>query len=148
MRLYLDAESKNNIGYTPDWIKVSYKENGQDYELTLDIQAWIDYNNECLSCRCKGDLIPWVLWNCATSEETDLSSLSEEELDIRFPSKRIAEIVCNNDTFEVGIYPTDNENFDLAESDVLSQCEGSFEMYVDENHYYQKDFEFEIELNL
>ena len=30
MRLYLSAESKNNIGYTPDWLKVHYKENGQD----------------------------------------------------------------------------------------------------------------------
>ena len=148
MRLYLYAESKNKIGYTPDWLKVSYKENRQDYELVLDIQAWIDYDSKRLSCRCKGDLVPWVLWNCTTGEEIDLSSLSEEELDTIFPSKRIAEIICNSDTFEVGIYPTDNENFDLSENDVLSQCEGRLEMYVDENHYYQKDFEFEIELNL
>lgn len=148
MRLYLDAESKNNIGYTPDWLKVSYRENGQNYNLVLDIQAWIDYDNKRLSCRCKGDLIPWVLWSCTTGEETDLSSLSEEELAIIFPSKRIAEIVCNSNTFEVGIYPTDNENFDLAENDVLSQCKGSFEMYVDENYHYQKDFEFGVELNL
>ena len=57
MRLYLDAESKNNIGYTPDWLKVSYKENRQDYELVLDIQAWIDYDSKRLSCRCKGDYV-------------------------------------------------------------------------------------------
>ena len=148
MRLYLDAESKNNIGYTPDWLKVSYKKNGQDYELVLDIQAWIDYDNESLSCRCKGDLVPWVLWNCTTGEETDLSSLSEDELNVVFPSKKIAEIVCNSSSYEVGIYPTDEEKFDLAENDILSQCEGSFEMYVDKTHYYRKDFKFEVELNL
>lgn len=148
MRLYLNAESKNNVGYIPDWMRVSYQKDDQEYELTLDIQAWIDYDNKCLSCRCKGDLIPWALWNYATCEETDLSSLSEEELDTIFPSKKIAEIVCNSDTFEVGIYPTDNENFDLAESDVLSQCEGSFEMTVSGNKYYQKDFQFTTELNL
>lgn len=148
MILYLDAESKNNIGYIPNWLKVSYKENGQDYELVLDIQAWIDYNDKRLSCRCKGDLVPWVLWNCETGEETDLSSLSEEELDIIFPSERIAEIVYNSSSYEVGIYPADEEKFDLAENDVLSQCEGTFEMYVDDNHDYQKDFEFEVELNL
>lgn len=148
MRLYLNAESKHNIGYIPDWLKVSYQENGQNYELTLDIQAWIDYNNEYLSCRCKGDLVPWVLWNCTTGEETDLSSLSEEELDIMFPIEKIAEIVCNSSSYEVGIYPANEEKFDLAENDVLSQCEGTLEMYADENHDYQKDFQFTTELNL
>lgn len=148
MRLCLNAESKNNIGYIPDWLKVLYTENEQGYELVLDIQASIDYDSECLSCRCKGDLVPWVLWVCTTGGETDLNSLSEEELEIIFPNTRIAEIICNADAFEVGIYPTNNENFDLAENDVLSQCKGTFEMYVDENHYYQKDFEFETELNL
>lgn len=148
MRLYLNAESKNNVGYTPDWLKVSYKENGQNYKLTLDIQAWIDYNNECLSCRCKGDLIPWVLWNCTTGEETDLNSLSGEELEIKFPNRKIAEIVCNSSSYEVGIYPADEEKFDLAENDILSQCEGIFEMYIDEDNYIQKDFQFTTELNL
>lgn len=43
MRLYLNAESKNEISYTPDWLKFSYKENGENFELTLDIQGEIDH---------------------------------------------------------------------------------------------------------
>ena len=150
MRLYLNAESKNNIGYTPDWLKVSYTENGEDLELTLDIQGNIDYDDTCLSCRCKGDLIPWVLWNCETGDETDLSSLTEEEIDAMLPQKKIAEIICNSDSFEVGIYPVDDseDDFEQAEDDVLSNCEGSIEIYVDENHHYIKDFDFTTELNI
>ena len=147
MRLYLSAESKKKIGYTPDWLKVRYEENGTMLELTLDIQGTIDYKKEKLSCRCKGELIPWVLWNCETGEEIDLSSLTEEEVEIAFPDKRIAEIVCNSETYEIGLYPI-HEDFDLAEDDVLSDCEAYFEMYVDEDHYYEKEFQFETELNV
>lgn len=148
MRLYLNAESKNNVGYIPDWLRVSYQKDGQNYELTLDIQAWIDYNNECLSCRCKGDLIPWVLRNCGTGNEIDLSSVSGSEHDILFQNKKIAKIICNGSNYEVGVYPADEEKFDLAEKDILKHGEGSFEMYIDEDNYIQKDFQFTTELNL
>ena len=74
MRLYLEAESKNKVGYTPDWLKVSYYENGERMELTLDIPGDIGYDIDCLSCRCKGDLIPWVLYNCESGDETDFYS--------------------------------------------------------------------------
>ena len=148
MRLYLSAESKNNIGYTPDWLKVTYEENGQVLELTLDIQGSIDYDRETLSCRCKGDLIPWVLYNCETGDEIDLYELSNEECDTMFPVERIAEIVCNSETYEIGVYPVDDsdETFDLAESDVLSDCEAFFEMY-DGNRDYEKEFKFDTEVN-
>lgn len=150
MRLYLSAESKNNIGYTPDWLKVTYKENGELLELTLDIRGSIDYKKEKLSCRCKGELIPWVLYNCETGDEIDLSLVTEEALEIAFPDKRIAEIVCKSETYEIGIYPVDDndEIWELAESDMLSDCEALLEMYVDEDHYYEKDFEFEAKLNI
>ena len=150
MRLYLSAESKNKITYTPDWLKVTYEEDGKMYDLVLDIQGSIDYQKEKLSCCCKGDLIPWVLWNCETGEEIDLSLLIEEECEIAFPNKRIAEIVCNSETYEIGIYPVDDsdEIWDLAENDVLSDCEAYFEMYVDEDHYYEKEFKFDTEVNL
>ena len=150
MRLYLYAESKNNIGYTPDWLKVTYEENGELLELTLDIQGSIDYQNDKLSCRCKGDLIPWVLWNCETGDEIDLYSITEEALEIAFPSKRIAEIVCNSEEYKVGIYPNDDsdENFRIVEKDKLTNGEGRFEMCIDEDHYYEKDFDFEAELNI
>ena len=150
MRLYLSAESKNNIGYTPDWLRVTYEEDGQNYELTLDIQGTIDYEKECLSCRCKGDLVPWTLLNCETGNEMDLSSLSEDEIDIKFPNKRIAEIIRSSNSYEIGIYPVndDEETFELAERDILSDCSGLLEMYIDENHYYEINFQFNVDLNV
>ena len=150
MRLYLSAESKNNIGYTPDWMKVNYEKDGNPMVLTLDIQGDIDYDPNTLSCRCKGELIPWVLYDCETGDETDLSTLSEKEIEVLFPAAKIAEILDSNNVYEIGIYPVDDsdEIFELAEKDTLSNCEGRLEMYVDDDHYYTKDFEFEVELNI
>lgn len=149
MRLYLSAESKNNIGYTPDWLKASYEEDGQEFELTLDIQGDIDYDTDCLSCRCKGDLIPWVLYNCENGDEIDLYDLSEEEADKMFPIKRIIELLQVGTDFRIGVYPTDDrdEIFKLAEEDILSKCTGFCELYDGEN-YYEIHFEFEPELNV
>ena len=150
MRLYLEAKSKNDVGYTPDWLKVSYQENGQDIELTLDIRGEIDYNPHTLSCRCKGDLIPWVLWNCETGEEIDLSSLPEEEVEVILPNKRIAEIICDSDTYEIGIYPVNDndETFELAKEDELTGCMGLIEIYAGIEHRYAKGFKFNVELNI
>lgn len=150
MRLYLDSKSEKNIGYAPDWLKVSYEKDGNPMVLTLDVQGEIDYTPNTLSCRCKGELIPWVLYDCATGDETDLSTLSEEEIEAMFPNDKIAEILSANDIYEVGIYPVDDrdEIFELAEEDVLSSCEGHIEIYIDENNYFEKDFKFEVELNI
>lgn len=150
MRLYLDADSKNNIGYTPDWLKVRYFEDGNEMELTLDIRGEISYQKDRLHCRCKGDLTPWVLWNCETGEEIDLSSIDEEEVEEMFPDKRIAEIINNSNTFEIGVYPVDDssEAFELAEDDKLTNCEAFFEIYVDKDNYYEKEFKFDAELNV
>ena len=150
MRLYLSAKSKQNIGYTPDWLRVQFSQDGKEFELTLDIQGVIDYSPDTLSCRCKGELIPWVLYDLDTGDETNLSTLSIEELESVWPDKKIAEIVCNSHTYEIGIYPvSDNdETFELAEKDILTNCEGCFEMYVDENNQYTVDFEFDTEVNI
>lgn len=149
MRLYLSAESKNNIGYIPDWLKISYEEDGQEFELTLDIQGDIDYDTDCLSCRCKGDLIPWVLYNCENGDEINLYDLSEEEADRMFPIKRITEILRDGTDFKIGVYPTDDsdEIFKLADEDVLSNCTGLCKFYDGENDY-EISFEFETELNV
>ena len=154
MRLYLSAESQNKVGYTPDWLKVSFYENGERMELTLDIQGDIDYDKYCLSCRCKGELIPWVLYNCETGDEIDLYSLKDERVEDIFPDERVAKIICESEDYEIGIYPVtngdcdDKEIFKSAEEDSVSNCKGSFEMFIDDEKYYQKDFEFETELNI
>lgn len=139
MRLYLSADSEKNIGYTPDWIQVEFERWGQKYELTLDIQGSIDYDKNSLSCRCKGELVPWALWDCEKGDEIDLYEFSDKE---------IAEIVCNSDSYTIGIYPVDDEICEAACSDMLSNCDGLFEMFVDEDHYYTQEFKFNTEINL
>lgn len=153
MRLYLNAESKNKVGYTPDWLKVSFYKNDELMELTLDIQGEIGYDENCLSCCCKGDLIPWVLYNCESGDETDLYSLTDEQVKDIFPDERIAKVICESKDYEIGIYPVTNgdcndaEIFKIAESDIVSNGRGYFEMFIDE-HCYHKEFEFETELNI
>ena len=150
MRLYLSADSKHKIGYIPDWLKVGFNQDGKEFELTLDIQGDIDYFLDTLSCRCKGDLIPWVLYDLETGDETDLSTLSADDIENILPDEKIAEIICNSGYYTVGIYPDndDAETFELAKEDVLTNCEGRVEIYIDEGNYFTKDFEFETELNI
>lgn len=153
MRLYLNAGSKNKVGYTPDWLRVSFYENGERMELTLDIQGDIGYDDKCLSCRCKGDLIPWVLYDCENGDEIDLYSMTDEQIEKIFPDERVAKIICDGSDHRIGIYPVtngdceDEEIFEMAEDDDVSDGKGSFEMLVD-GEYYHKEFEFETELNI
>lgn len=130
MRLYLNAKSKSHRGYTPDWLKVSYNENGINYDLTLDIQGDIDYDPECLDCRCKGDLNPWALYSLESGEDIDLSELSEDEVDAMFPVSKIIEILRKGTEFVVGVYPVDDTNYcpENTEDD-LSEGTGSCELW-------------------
>ena len=150
MRLYLSAKSKLNIGYTPDWLKVTYEQDGKDFELTLDLQGTTDYSPGTLDCRFKGEVIPWVLYDLETGDETDLDSLSDEEIERILPDKKIAEIICNSSNYDIGIYPVcdTDEVFSWAEDDELTDCDGCVEIYIDEEHYYTKDFKFDTELNI
>ena len=153
MRLYLRGNSKNEIGYVPDWIKIYYEEGNREYELVLDIQGSIDYSDTKLDCRCKGDLIPWVLWDFETGEEIDLYELSEEEIEERFPDKVIAKSFTKSHGFTVGVYPMcpcdmdEHDLFELAGKDKITECEGYFECYVDDE-FYEVNFVFDTELNI
>lgn len=149
MRLYLNAESKKHFGYTPDWLKISYKENGEDFELTLDIQGDIDYATNGLRCRCKGDLVPWVLYDYENGSEIDLSRLPVEEVNELFPISKIIELFRTGTNFRVGVYPVEDGEIDfaLAEDDTFSKGDGLCKIYDGENDYV-KEFEFEVELNI
>lgn len=149
MRLYLNAESKKCFGYTPDWLKVSYEDNGKEFELTLDIQGDIDYSRNGLRCRCKGDLVPWVLYDYENGSEIDLSRLPVEEVDELFPISKIIELFRTGTNFRVGVYPVEDGEIDLAlaEDDTFSKGDGLCEIYDGENEYV-KNFEFEVELNI
>lgn len=148
-RLYLNAKSKNKVGYTPDWIRLSLPNNE---EITLDIRGDIDYDNDALSCRVKGYLDPWVLID-SNGEEHDLYELSEEEVAEKYPIEAICEAFKKAKEITVGIYPANdsNDNFKLAKEDILSNCSGKVEIWLanknDNGSLFEYRFAFETELN-
>ena len=107
MKLYLSGDSKNKVGYTPDFIII----NGNHY----DIQGAIDYDSETLSCRVKGDLF--------VAKEDDYYPLDEKE------EEKLFNLLKSNDSkFSIVIYPVDDsedeENFEKVKNDILINCEG------------------------
>ena len=146
MKLHLFAESENNIGYTPDWIQVSYEENGKMYELNLDIQGDIDYDPKSLYCNVKGELIPWTLVELEDGDEIDLSEDTEKAE--KFTHQKIAELFEKGTDFLVGIYPVDDANF-YGDSIELNTGVGSVEIYIaEENKEFVKNFRFHMEVNI
>lgn len=148
MRLYLTADSERGVGYTPDWLQFTFKENGEAKRLTLDIQGFTEYDTDKFHCRSKTDLIPWVLIN-SSGDEVDLSTLDENEVEAMFSAEKLAELLENGSDFVVGIYPADhsNDGFKVAESDVISNTFGVLEILVGET-FHQIEFPFEVELPL
>lgn len=155
MILYLTAKSKEKISYTPDWIKMSYKEDKVNYELTLDIQGHIDYDNNTLNCRCKGVLLPWTLLNFKTGDETDLLSyelLTTGYTEKNFSNEKIIEIFKEGYEFRVGVYPSmvnnDEESFKKAKKDKFETGYGKVVLYPEEGGIFTKQFAFETEVNI
>ena len=154
MRLYLSAESKKRVGYTPDWLKVPYREGEEEFVLTLDICGETDYDGNGLNCRTKGDLLPWSLVNITTGVETDFSKLSKEDVDKEFPIRKLTEILHRateeGRTFTVGVFPihcTNSGQAALYAGDVDGGGEGSLEL-SDGDKIYEIKFRFDTELNL
>lgn len=129
MILSVQGKSAKGIGYFPDWLKVGFIEAGREMELTLDIRGEMDYSTDRFCVRCKGELIPWVLYDTISGNETNLCHLSEEEVDERFPAGKIAELIQAGTDIRIGIYPvTDrDEVIQLAYDDVVSDCRGEID---------------------
>ena len=146
MRLYLNAKSKNKIGYTPDWLKVTYtNEKGEDIELTLDIQGFTDYHTDGLNCRTKGELLPWTTYDLETGEETDLSAI--ENIEEIYSVDYLLDIIENGDDHIIGVFPADTseEGIEAAEDvDGDDLGYGEAELIWGERTVY---FKFETELN-
>lgn len=146
MRLHVHGKSAKGIGYFTDWLKVCFNENGRSMELTLDIRGEMDYTTDQLDCRCKGELIPWVLYDPVTGDETNLAILPGEDVDERFPAEKIAEILQTGTDIRIGIYPvTDSDEvIQLAYDDVVSDCRGEIDDGVNLRKFC---FGFETESN-
>lgn len=144
MRLYLSADTKEKIGYTPDWIRVSYTEGGTDYELTLDIFSEIDYMPDTLDCRCKGDLEPFSLVNRTTGEDVNLEAI--ENIEEVFSIKKLADIFRYGRDIAVSLdIIKDEEWYELARKDEFSNCRGTLCLFDGEEEH-EINFTFTPEL--
>ncbi len=161
MRLYCDATSKQNIGYVPEWLRIYFftkeamqlPEEEREYSyVTFDLQGEIDYDATTLSCRVKGELIPWV--KCIDGDESDFSSMKHDELMGDAINKKIIEMIQNaqkltEETGEsfitLGIYPIndDDEVWDQAENDEFTDCEAELQL----NGCEAVKFTFDTQLN-
>lgn len=155
MQLYLEAKSANQINYTPDWIQLSYEDEGKTYELTLDVRGDISApryeDNKTIHCRVKGDLVPWVL----TDEEGNEANFNEFTFDIIkqcFPESRILELFKKS-TILVGFYPLPNldstlqDMLELVGKDIISDGKGKVEFFIN-GEVQSYGFNFNAEVNL
>ena len=146
MRLYLNSKSERKLGYTPDWIKIFYSnEKDEEMELTLDVRGDIDYEKDGLDCRVKGELVPWVLINCETGEETDLEA--DKDVAAEFTDERVFELFKNSLTYRVGVYPVDDST-NAWEDDVFTEREGTLEVCIHGEILSHEFRDFDIEVNV
>ena len=94
MRLYLNATSKNKIGYTPDTLIVELGKKHYEY----DVQGWTDYDDDGLQCRVKGELLKR---DDSKDEYVEMTQHDKNEL-IRMLSNPRANVI-------VGIYPSSTQ---------------------------------------
>lgn len=155
MRMLLEANSANQISYTPDWIQLSYEDEGKTYELTLDVRGDISVpyyaDDKKMICRAKGNLVPWVL----TDEEGNEANFNEFTFDIIkqcFPESRILKLFKKS-TILVGFYPLPNldstlqDMFEKVGKDIISDGKGKVEFFID-GKTQSYEFKFDSEVNL
>lgn len=145
MRLYLSADSKEHQGYTPDWIRITFNNNGQELELTMDISGETDYNATTLDCHTKGQLQPWTLYS--DNRILDLDEIVETDEDFEYYLNLFEQNIETAQEIVVGLYPTDDE---LYQDDILTNCQGEYEFVFDFNKGQSKivNFTFETEINI
>lgn len=145
MRLYLSADSKQNQGYTPDWIRIRFKENEQELELTMDITGETDYNPTTVDFHTKGQLQPWTLYS--DTLHLDLDEIVETDEDFEYYLNLFNQNIETAQEIVVGLYPTDDE---LYRDDILTNCQGEYEFVFDFNKGQSKivNFTFETEINI
>ena len=140
MILELQANSKLNQGYVPDWIRLEiYDEDTRlFYELTMDITGETDYAPTTLRTHTKGWLTPWTYQN--GDEFIELEDAPKNQ--IAKYNQLFEELIQKADTIVIGVYPVDDTDDSIE--DILTDGIGC---YINSNGLYIK-FEFECELNL
>lgn len=135
MRMYIYADSKLNQGYTPDWLKVTTIDGT---EIIFDIQGDIDYDITALSCRVKGDLIPWVTYD---EEGNEINLYDNPEL---FDESTILEIFNNTTNFTIGLFPCGEDWDEDKVMDDVFENKKCVLLYK----YKEIIFTFDVEINI
>ena len=137
MRLYLSGNSKFNIGYTPDTLMITTKD---DKYYEYDIQGDVDYDLDSLNCRVKGDLFFKV----------DFTDDYDDYLDCKTNNlyEQLFELLKNKENkVTIAIYPTpeNEENPNLNKDELLSCC-GKLVVFLPQyNEDREVDFNFTTE---
>lgn len=111
MRLYLNANSKNNVTYTPDTLIVELGKKRRVY----DIQGWTDFDTNGLKTRTKGELKKRVGNDYKAMNHKDQIELVNMLIDPK------TDVI-------VSIYPAWEENAFKCDSDELTNCFGDLEL--------------------
>lgn len=144
MRLFLQGESKENIGYIPDSMYLTFKEKRKKKKLMLNIRGHVSYNPDNLRCEVQGEVIPNFSW-----EKGKMTILSEEKAKEEYPIEKIIEIF--EKTYEVGIWLSIPEGIPLLTYEELSDrvcfdditdCIGIIEIPRENKELYTKEFVF------
>ena len=125
MRLELRANSKKKITYLPNYLIL---ENNND-KIKFDITGNISYGKNKLNCYIKGDF--------QVVKGNNLINMNAEHL-----CKLIRYLDDPDSKITVVVYPEDE---DVYVDDVLSDCEGTIELYLGNNSYVNS-FNFEVQV--
>lgn len=135
MRMYIHADSKLNQGYTPEWLKVTTIDGT---EIIFDIQGDIDYDITALSCRVKGDLIPWVTYD---EEGNEINLYDNPEL---FDESMILEAFDKAINFTIGVFPCGDDWDEDEVMDDVFENKRCVLLYG----YKEIIFTFDVEINI
>lgn len=125
MKIYFSGKSKNEICYILDWLKVTNKnDKGETVELTLDVFGEYIHGmkDNYFNTICKVEMRPWVECNINTNEEIDLYQLNADDVDEKYSSDKILQLIQSSNEYRVGIYPVDKEELDIAVGDEVTEC--------------------------
>ena len=121
MRLYISGNSKEKIGYVPDYLII---QNGSK-EYQYSIEGECDYDIDNISCRTKGDLLK------RNDELDEYISLNEED------EKEIIKLLKDkNSKITINLYPIsptgddDSKFYELVKKDVITDCSAELDLWI------------------
>lgn len=159
MRMFFIAYSELELGYTPDWIRIEFKnpeDSSETITLTMDISGEISYFSKNLDVFVKGELVPWV-YSSSANDDRDFGQgeLSKEETE--FYLDMFNKNLPNAESITVGVTPImEEEKYckfieKKGTEDSFSWCKGGY-IYTEKegNSFVEKEeaLSYSCEINI